>query len=231
MKALRLGGIAILLVAALAYAADGIVLKYVYKKDSVSKTRLKGTVNLAGQEVLVNMVNRTKVKDIDADGNVTLEDGIMEGTITIGGQEIPLGAQSANIVVMSPGGEVKKIGDKVETDAYRMQNLMAFVPSTDAVQVGSKWKREIPANKDTKAPGFKTEYTISGEENVGGADTFKIDYKALETEGDMPASVTGTFWISKLDCALIKGTAKWENVPEPTSHQTISGTVTLELIK
>ena len=96
MKALRIGGIAILLAAALAYAADGVVLKYVYKKDAITKTRIKGTLQLAGMDVTITMLNQSKVKDIADDGTVTLEDGLLEGTANVGGQEFPIPAQPAN---------------------------------------------------------------------------------------------------------------------------------------
>lgn len=232
MKALRIGGIAILLAAAVAYAADGVVLKYVYKKDAVSKTRLKGNMNFSGSTVTVNMVNQSKVKEIDADGNITVEDGILEGTVTANGTEFPLGNQPANVIIMSPNGEIKQIkGDNIGPEAYRMQNLMAFIPPAEAVQVGSKWKRELATNKDTKAPALKSDYSITGEEKVDGTDTFKVDYKSSETEGDTPATISGTFWISKEDCSLVKGTAKWDNVPEPTTKAIISGEVTLERVK
>ena len=232
MKALRIGGIAILLAAALAYAADGVVLKYVYKKDAITKTRIKGTLQLAGMDVTITMLNQSKVKDIADDGTVTLEDGLLEGTANVGGQEFPIPAQPANIVVMKPNGDVKEIrGDNIDQTAYRMQNLLAFLPPTEAVQVGSKWKREVATNKDTKAPSFTSNYSITGEEKIDGTDTFKIEYKTVETEGSEPATTEGTIWISKEDCSLVKGSSKWTNVPQPGAPAPISGTLTMERVK
>ena len=232
MKALRIGGIAILLVAATAYAIDGVVLKYVYKKDAVTKTRIKGSLEIQGTEVSINMVNQVKVKEIAEDGTVTLEDGLLEGKASVGGQEFDIPSQGANIVVMKPNGEVKEIrGDNINEESYRLQNLMSFVPPTEEVKVGFKWKRELAANKDTKAPAFKSEYNIVGEEKVDGTDTFKIEYKTAETEGTEPASIEGTMWVSKEDCNLVKGSAKWANVPQPGAPMPITGNFTMERVK
>jgi hypothetical protein len=232
MKALRIGGIAILLAAATAYAIDGVVLKYVFKKDAVTKSRIKGSLEIQGTEVTVNMVNQSKVREVAEDGTVTLEDSMVEGKLTFGGQEIDLPAQSANVVVMKSSGEIKEIrGDDINDGSYRVQNLMSFIPPTENVQVGSKWTREIAANKDTKAPAFKGDYNIVGEEKIDGTDTFKIDYKNAETEGSDPASMAGTLWIAKEDCSLVKATTKWTNVPMPASPAPISGNFTIERIK
>ena len=84
MKALKFGGIALLLAAASAYAIDGVVLKYGYKKDSVTKVRIKGTIEVQGMEVTINMINQSKVMDIADDGTVTLEDGMVDDvTVTV----------------------------------------------------------------------------------------------------------------------------------------------------
>lgn len=231
MKALKFGGIALVLAAATAYAFDGVVLKYVFKKDSVSKTRLKGTFDFQGTEVAVEMVNQSKVKDVADDGTVTLEEGLVEGKATVAGQEISLEAQPANVIVMKASGELKEIrGDNVDEKAYRMQNLMAFVPPAEAVTIGSKWTREVAANKDTKAPAFKATYNVVGDEKVSGTETLKIEYKINETEGSDPASVEGTVWVSKADCSIWKGNVKWNNMPVPQAPAPMSGSVTIERI-
>lgn len=232
MKAFRIGGIAVLLAAATAYAMDGVILKYVYKKDAIVKTRIKGSLEIQGTEVTVNMVNQVKVKEVAEDGTVTLEDGLVEGKASVGGQEFDIPAQGANLIVMKPNGEVKEIrGDNINDDSYRLQNLMGFVPPAEEVKVGSKWNRTLGANKDTKAPGFKSDYTITGEEKIDGTDTFKIEYKTIETEGSEPASIEGTMWVAKEDCTLVKGSAKWANVPQPGAPMPITGNFTMERVK
>jgi hypothetical protein len=232
MKALKFGGIAILLAAATAFAIDGVVLKYAYKKDAVQKMRIKGTLEVQGMEVTVNMINQSKVKDIAEDGTVTLEDGMIEGKVAFGGQEMDLPAQTANTVVMKANGEIKEIkGEEVSEATYRVQNLMGFVPPTEAVQVGSKWKKEVAANKDTKAPAYKSDYSILGEETIDGTATFKIQYKTIESEGSDPASMEGTVWVDKATCTLVKGSMKWSNVPMPGAPMPISGNFTMERVK
>ena len=232
MKALKFGGIALLLAAASAYAIDGVVLKYGYKKDSVTKVRIKGTIEVQGMEVTINMINQSKVMDIADDGTVTLEDGMVEGKVTFGGQEMDIPGQTGTKVIMKPNGEVKKIiGDDVTAGTYRVQNLMGFVPPTEAVSVNSKWSKVAATDKETMAPGYKSDYTIVGEEKIDGTDTFKIQYKTIETDGTDPASIEGTVWIDKANCGLVKGSQKWTNVPMPGAPMPISGTFTMERVK
>ncbi len=232
MKALKFTGIALLLTAATAYAVDGVVLKYVFKKDSVTKMRMKGTFDLQGTEVSVTMLNQSKVKEIAEDGTVTTEDGVIEGKAVVQGTEIPIEGQPAMVIVLKPNGEIKEIrGDNIDEKTYRMQNLMSFIPPTDAVKVGSTWDRTIAANKDTKAVGVKSTYKIVGEEKIDGDDAFKIEFKTAETEGDTPASSEGTVWISKADCGLIKSVSKWTNVPVPAAPVALSGSMTTERVK
>jgi hypothetical protein len=232
MKALKFGGIAILLAAATAYAIDGVVLKYVFKKDDVRKVRVKGTLDIQGMEVTINMINQSKVREVSADGTITLEDNMVEGKVVFGGQEMDIPSQSGTVVIMKPTGEVKEIkGEEISEGSYRVQNLMGFIPPTEAVQVGSKWKKETPANKETKAPGYVSNYTILSEEKIDGTDTFKIQYKTVETEGTDPASMEGTIWIDKSNCDIVKGSQKWANVPMPGAPMPISGNFTMERVK
>lgn len=232
MKALKIGGIAILLAAATAYAIDGVVLKYAFKKDDVRKVRVKGTLDIQGMEVTINMINQSKVREVAADGTVTLEDSMVEGKVVFGGQEMDIPSQTGTVVIMKPTGEVKEIkGEEVSEGSYRVQNLMAFIPPTEAVQVGSKWHKEVAANKDTKAPAFKGDYSILAEEKIDGVDSFKVQYKVSETEGSDPASMEGTIWIDKSNCDLLKSTQKWTNVPMPGAPMPISGNFTMERVK
>ncbi|MEI7986138.1 MAG: hypothetical protein WCI55_10960 [Armatimonadota bacterium] len=232
MKALKFGGIAILLAAATAYAIDGVVLKYAFKKDQVQKTRFKGTIEMQGMEISLSMVNVSKVREVSEDGTVTLEDSMTDGKVVFGGQEMEIPSQAGTVIVMKPNGEIKEIkGEEINETTYRVQNLMAFVPPTEAVQVGSKWSKDVAANKDTKAPAYKCNYTILAEEKIDGTDTFKIQYKNVEAEGSEPASMEGTVWIDKANCGLVKAAVKWANVPMPGAPMPISGNFTMERIK
>ena len=136
MKALKFGGIAILLAAATAYAIDGVVLKYAFKKDQVQKTRFKGTIEMQGMEISLSMVNVSKVREVSEDGTITLEDSMSDGKVVFGGQEMDIPSQAGTVIVMKPTGEIKEIkGEEINETTYRVQNLMGFVPPTEAVQV------------------------------------------------------------------------------------------------
>lgn len=232
MKALKFGGIAILLVAASAYAIDGVVLKYVFKKDAVSKTRTKGTIEFNGGEITVTMVNQTKVREVAEDGTVTLEASVLEGKAITPQGDFDFPPTPGVVVVMKGTGEIKEIkGEDVSDATYRFQNLSSFIPTTEAIQVGSKWKKETPANKDTKAPAYKSEYTVLAEEKIDGVDTFKIQFKNSDGEGTDGSSIEGTMWVDKTNCDLIKGTQKWTNVTAPAAPVPVSGNFTLEKVK
>ncbi|HLO97820.1 MAG TPA: hypothetical protein VK171_04420 [Fimbriimonas sp.] len=231
MKAIKIASAATLLLAATAFATDGTVLKPVFKKDAVSKMRIKGKLSIQGMEVEVTMVNQSKVVEIAEDGTATLEDGMLEGKVNFGGQEMDIPASPTTKIVMKPNGEIKEIrGDNVDGGVYRVQNLMGFVPPTEGVKVGSKWVRNVPADTNTGAEAMKGEYEITGEEKIGDTDVFVINFKNSETAGSDPASMSGTFWISKADASLVKGTTKWLNVPMPGAPQAISGDFTFEKI-
>ena len=221
-----------MLAAATAFAIDGVVLKFGYKKDAVQKTRIKGTIEIQGMEVTINMVNQSKVRDVTEDGTATLEENMVEGKVTFGGQEMDIPNTPGNVIVMKANGEVKEIkGDDVSEATYRVQNLMGFVLPTEAVQVGSTWNKDVTANKDTKAPAYKSTYKIVAEETIDGIATFKIDYKNFESEGSDPASMAGTMWVDKSNCALVKAAVKWANVPMPGAPAPISGNFTMERVK
>ncbi|MEY4881776.1 MAG: hypothetical protein RLZ87_1205, partial [Armatimonadota bacterium] len=49
----------------------------------------------------------------------------------------------------------------------------------------------------------------------------------IETEGNEPAAIEGTVWVSKADCSIVKGTAKWMNVPMAGAPMPINGEFTL----
>lgn len=231
MKAIKFASAATLLLAATAFAIDGTVLKNVFKKGDVSKMRIKGKLSIQGMEVEVTMVNQSKVVEIAEDGTATLEDGMIEGKVNFGGQEMDIPASPTTRVVMKPNGEIKEIrGDNVDGGVYRVQNLMSFVPPTEGVKVGSKWVRNVAADTNTGAEAMKGEYEITGEEKIGETEVFAITFKHTETAGSEPASMAGTFWISKADASLVKGTSKWVNVPMPGAPQAISGDFTFEKI-
>ncbi len=224
---MKFAGIGLMLVAAAAFAADAVVLKMVYKKDQVTKYRMKGTLDAAGQTIEVTILTKDTVKEIAADGTVTVENETVEGKAIFGGQEMELPPQS-RVTRFKPTGEIAEIkGEDIDATYYRVANLQIFLPPAEAVTVGSKWVRKGSANKDTGAVAFTASYEIVGEEKIGEYDTFKIKYKNTETEGNEPATMEGTVWISKTDCSLVKGSAKWMNVVQPGVPVPINGEFTL----
>lgn len=232
MKALKFSGIAILLVAASAYAIDGVVLKYVFKKDDVQKTRIKGKIEAAGVEVTIEIVSQSKVTNVGEDGTVTAEEKTLEGKYSLNGTDNELPPSPAITMITKANGELKEIkADDVNEGMYRAHNLMNFIAPTDTVQVGTTWTKEYAANKDTKAPAYKTTGKILAEEKVDGTDTFKIEFKNTESEGTDPATIEGTLWVDKANCTLVKSTQKWTAVTMPGAPFPVSGSFTIDRVK
>jgi hypothetical protein len=226
MKAFKIIGLSVLFAAAAAYAQDGVMLKYSWKKGAVAKTRMKGTLEFGGQEISVNILNQEKVLEVGDDGSATVEQSVVSLIVNMGGQEQDMTGSSGGsiIAVYNPDGSVKELrGENIEAGAYRMQNLMAFIQPKESLKVGSKWSKEVAADKDRGTPAYKGEYSVIADEKVGKWDTLKIKYKISESEGTDPASMEGTFWVSKEDASLIKGEATWANVPMAGAPFPISG--------
>jgi hypothetical protein len=225
MKALKVAGLSVLFVAAAAYAADGVILKYNWKKGDVVKMRTKGSLEFGGTEISVNMVNQEKVIEVADDGTATVEQSVVSLLVNIGGQEQDMAqGGSPMIAVYKADGSIKEIrGENVEAGAYRIQNLMGFVPPVEAVKVGSKWVREAKADKDTGAVAYKAEYEVLSEEKISKWETFKIKYKVTETEGSDPAMMEGTVWLNKGDASTVKSDVAWTNVPMAAAPMPISG--------
>jgi len=232
MKALKISGIAILLIAASAYALDGVVLKYTAKKNDVQKTRIKGKIEAQGLEIMIEMVNQSTISDVAADGTITSVEKLLSGKFTLNGTEQELDNSASMMMISKPNGEIKEIkADEVTEIAYRAHNLMSFIAPAEEVKVGSTWDVDHPANKDTKAPAFKTKGKIVAEETIDGTETFKIEFKNMETEGTDPSSIEGTIWVDKSNCALVKSTQKWVSVTMPGSPFPVSGSFTMDRVK
>jgi hypothetical protein len=228
MKSLRILGVGSVLLAASAFAFQGTILKFAFKKGDISKLKIVGSLQMMGADVNVTIVQQQKVLEVAEDGTATLESSTLSGTAVFGGQEMEIPAGNPIVLVMESNGKTKEIrGEDVSASSYRVEALQSFLLPKEPVKVGSKWVREEKANADTGAVALKAEYEILAEETIGKYETFKIRYKNSETEGAEPASMEGTIWISKADAQLIRGESTWVNVPMAAAPAPVSGKFTL----
>ena len=226
---LRLIGLGALAAASvLAVAAQGVVLARKPVAGEEHKYSIKANLEFGGMEATLTATQGEKVLAIEPDGTYSVEQRLIGGTASLGGTDIDIPSSTPTVIVFTPKGAVKEIrGDSVDAPAYRFANLAVFSIPDKAVAVGDTWSYEGKPSKDTGAVAYKADYKIVGEEAVAGADAYKVEYTAKETEGGEPASATGTVWIAKSDAAMLKNVSKWANVPFPGAPGTVSGSVTI----
>lgn len=229
MKAIRIAGIALMLTAALANAAqDGFVLKYTPKKGDVTKLRIKGNLSIQGMDITANILSQSTVKEVNADGSYELEDKQLGGTASFGGQEMEIPETPARTTLHNADGTVKEIrGDEVGGAEYRMANLNAWVAPKEAVKIGSKWVQEVKGDSEKGTVDATREYEVIAEETIDGEDTLVIKAKVTEKSGSEPAAISGKSWVSKKTGDLVKAEQTWTNVPMPGAPGAISGTFTI----
>jgi hypothetical protein len=227
-RSMKIAGISAILIATTAFAQDGVKLKFTAKKDEVVKMRLKGTVDFGGMTISVSMLQKEKVVAIGEDGTVTTENEVVDGKIEMAGNEMEMPASPVFRTVRTASGDLKEIqGEAADATTYRGQIVSNFFFPEEAVKVGSKWTKKIAANKDTGGLAVTGTYEVLSEEQVLGKDCFKIKAKNIETEGDSPAAVEGTYWMAKDNSGLYKATMKWINYPLAMAPAPLNGEFTL----
>lgn len=221
---MKIAGISAILIATTAFAQDGVKLKFTAKKDEVVKIRLKGTVDFGGMQISVTMLQKETTVSVGEDGTVTSQTEMIDGKIEMAGNEMEMPASPAFRIVRKANGDLKEVqGEASDATTYRGQILNSFFFPDDAVKVGSKWTKKYPANKDTGALAVTGTYEILGEEQILGKDCFKIKAKNIETEGDAPAAVEGTYWMAKDNSGLYKANVKWINYPLAMAPAPLNG--------
>ena len=147
-------GIAMLSVAAVAFAAQGILIKRTPKEGDVLKYRLKAEIEFAGTNATFGGLVTEKVLKVAADGTYEIESSQSEAKVVLGGQEMEVPDQGATVTAFKPGGEVVEIrGNDANANNYRMANLNNLFEPTSEVKPGDTWTREIKG--DTKTGQFK----------------------------------------------------------------------------
>ncbi len=234
LKSKLFAATAILGLAALSLAAtlDGYSFKRTPKEGESHKYKQSGKFEAGGMEITYEATSTNKVAKVEADGTFLEES--TTGDVKMNGQEPPdggAGGSQKTTTKYSPKGEVLEIkSENVGAEAYRFANLALFVtPETD-IKVGDSWTYEVKEDKKTGAAAAKATYKLVAEEKVGDVDALKLTVSIKETATD-GASSESTVWLSKTDYTMLKTTAKWTNAPIPGAPVTISGEMTITLVK
>lgn len=229
MKAFKSAGIALMLLASVAFATqDGVVLKYKPKKGDVTKLQVKGSLQFGGMDITVVLHTQTTVKEVNEDGSYTMEEKTLGGTANLGGQEIPIEETPGSTTVHNADGGLKEIrGDDIGPEAYRLAALNDPALPKTALKVGSKWDSESKADTEKGTVDVKRSFEVIGEETIDGVETIIIKGKVAETQGSEPASIEGKTWLAKSDGQLVKAEHKYANVPMKGAPGPISGNFTI----
>jgi hypothetical protein len=218
-------GIAMLSVAAVALAAQGILIKRTPKEGDVFKYRIKAEIEIAGTNATFSGLTSEKVLKVAADGTYEIESSQSEGKAVFGGQEMEIPDQGASVTVYKPGGEVVELrGNETNANSYRMANLNNLFEPTSEVKPGDTWIREIKGDTKTGAVDATAKYKFVGEEKVGSKDAIKIEANFAEKGAD-GAKSDYTIWLDKADFSMLKTAGKWINVPMAGSPAPLNGTV------
>lgn len=224
-------GIAMLSVAAVAFAAQGILIKRTPKEGDVLKYRLKAEIEIAGTNATFGGLVTEKVLKVAADGTYEIESSQSEAKVVLGGQEMEVPDQGATVTAFKPGGEVVEIrGNDANANNYRMANLNNLFEPTSEVKPGDTWTREIKGDTKTGAVDATAKFKFVGEEKVGSKDALKIEANFAEKGGD-GAKSDYTIWLDKADFTMLKMSAKWINVPMAAAPAPLNGSVEIVRIE
>lgn len=224
-------GIAMLSVAAVAFAAQGILIKRTPKEGDVFKYRIKAEIEIAGTNATFSGLTTEKVLKVAADGTYEIESSQSEGKAVFGGQEMEIPDQGASVTVYKPGGEVVELrGNETNANSYRMANLNNLFEPTSEVKPGDTWTREIKGDAKTGSVDATAKYKFVGEEKIGSKDALKIEANFAEKGGD-GAKSDYTIWLDKADFTMLKTAGKWINVPMAGAPAPLNGTVEVTRIE
>ncbi len=209
--------------------AYGVRFDYSPKVGDVARYRSVAKFSISGADGTASFIDRQKVIAVE-DGLVTIESTQEDGTVSVMGQEIPMGTITGSMKVKANGVVVSAEGDEGFGD-MRLANLGSFVRPEKEVEQGETWIHKFPADTKTGAVAAEAEFKFIGEENVLSEAAYKVEFSYKETGGTYPASSKGTYWISKANGQVLKSVATWKDVPVAASPEPINAEVTTELLK
>lgn len=211
--------------AAFAAAVQSLSVKMVPKADAIHKYDMLGKVSVSGIDVTLKANMQEKIATVAADGGYSVEETMISGTVSTeqGEQDIP---GSTETTTYTADGHVVKIeGGSDPTSSIRTAVLGTLIDPGKKLSVGDKWTVDIAEDKDKGIVAAKADYSIVGEEKVGGVDTIKVSAKITETSGSDPASSESTIWVDKVDGSRVKVESTWKNFP--SQFGLMDATVTL----
>lgn len=212
---MRTFSIAAAMLAAVAMASlDTVNIKWKPKAGDTAKYKITAKANIAGSEMNFTAAMSTKVLEVTADGNITVEEKQSDMKIMFGDQDMSSMAPAlvTGTSTMKPNGEVISRKSDSEMDNPRMEAALEFVFPDKELKVGDSWsvKRDADSGKGLFARG--TTYTYEGTEMVGKWNCYKIKVDFKETGAPTNIEALGYSWVSVEDGSQIKGSYKLKGI-------------------
>lgn len=230
MKTLKVLALSSLALAAVAFAADGIVLFKAPAKGETQKYKLKANVDIAGMEIVLEAMQITKTTDVDADGNYTQTTESADAKITMNGQEMEIPMPASSVVFRKDGTMKELMGEGVDATAYRNAAMTSLVLPSEPKKVGDEWTTTVKGESDKGTVDMTGTMKIAALEQVDGTECAKIDFVVKETSGDA-ATHKGSTWIDTKNSTMVKTVGEWANMPFPGSPAPVSGKYSITLVK
>lgn len=216
------------LVAAAAFAAQDAVFKRTVSKGEKSVHKLAVKIDFQGQAFEFRAKVSNEVTEVKENGQFLTKHAMTDQVIVMDGNEQPTDEEENQTVLMNPDGSIVKIeADSVDGDAYRFANLQGFDYAMKAVEVGTKWTKELKADKEQMTVDTLSTYEVVAKETVLGHECYKVKYSKTEKSGDAPASVTGNAWMDTKSGLPVKMVADFKNLP--VQGMQFDGSWTMEL--
>ncbi|MHB8635625.1 MAG: hypothetical protein ACYC96_04035 [Fimbriimonadaceae bacterium] len=210
-------------------AVDDGVLKVTGMVNDVRHYTITGNMSVGGNAATITGKVTQKVIKVDDNGNVTTQE-TESMTAEVNGQEFPV-PDSVSVTVLKPDGTVVEIrGEHSTPEAYRIATVETVKYPDFPLATDKTWTYDFPADAKTGVVKAKGEYKVLGSETLHGIDSWKIQAKVTELEGDEPAGTESTTWINKKDGTLVKVDGKATNLPIPEAGGAVSGTEVLDLV-
>jgi hypothetical protein len=227
-------------------AQEKVMLSYKAQAGQVIRQKSEGTLNLdaSGVKVTVEVqeVQKITIKEVAANGNITMEQERESSDVTVNGQKMPVPdeARSTETITIRPDGTLVSF-KSTSQDPEQAKLPARLHPSSNPVfsdkpvGVGDKWSKEIKADDEMGLHAATADYEVLGFEKVGGVDTVKIKMAYRETEGSPPLTGMATLWIEKATGDTVVADYEIENFPLPGGPggqaMTASGKMHMERIE
>lgn len=208
----------------LAFAAQGIDLKWTPKVGDKASYKIAGTFEIPGAGDV--KISGTRVEEISKiDGDIVTSTSSSKMSAEVMGNEIPI-PDSKEMTKSKLDGTVTevRVDDKEPTgNGLRLAHISMLVFPGKAIAINDTWTATGEKDEKLDVPGYKIEYKLVGEEKIGDWDTYKITSKGGETEGAAPTKVDGTFWVEKSTGVVVKGVSQLTDAVFDPQYPALSG--------